>query len=174
MQDDGNLVLYRDTGGHTWASNTATSPTADLARQILGNGRITLATTHSSGYSDNATARQNTIDTANGQLAARSSYGTAPGGRVALDGRMLRGILALSNSYTFEVSEIAGGSHSSSSLHYAGVAFDAPRINGTAVSASHPAYRAFMQRCRDLGAIEVLGPGNTGHANHIHCAWSRP
>ncbi len=171
MQDDGNLVLYPDAGGHSWASNTATSPTADLARQILGNGRITLATVHSSGISDNANARQNIIDTANGGLAARSCYGSAPCGRVALDSRMLRGTLALANTYTFRVSEIAGGSHSSCSRHYAGLAIDVDVINGTRVSAYHPAYRAFMQRSRELGATEVLGPGNYGHSNHIHCAW---
>lgn len=172
MQNDGNLVLYRDSGGHTWASNTAASSTADLARQILGNSRITLATIHPSGVRDNANARQNIVDTANGQLAARSSYGTAPGGRVALDGRMLRGILALADTYTFRVSEIAGASHSRNSLHYAGVAVDVDLINGRAVAAGDLA-KAFMQRGRGLEAIEVLGPGNPGHSSHIHLGWPR-
>jgi hypothetical protein len=28
-----------------------------------------------------------------------------------------------------------------------------------------------MQRCHALGATQVLGPGDPGHATHVHCAW---
>ncbi len=182
LSGSGQVYAY---GTVVWRGNgdpgTTAPARADLASQILGNGRITLWEKHDSGRVDDATAKRNIQDTkdpAKKYLAARSSYGTAPGGTVALDDRMLRGMLALANSYTFQVSDIAGGSHSTGSRHYAGVAFDVPFINGKAVNindrAARPTYDAFMQRCRDLGATEVLGPGNKDHDTHIHCAWPRP
>ena len=91
-----------------------------------------------------------------------------------LNERMLAGMLKLAESYTFRVTSIAGGSHSKTSRHYAGVAFDVDQIEGNRVSAANPHYRAFMQRARDLGATEVLGPGSKGHDTHLHCAWPRP
>ena len=178
LSGSGQVYAY---GTVVWRGNgdpgTTVPVRADLARQILGNSRISLATTHLSGVNDNATARQNIKDTTDPNtryLAARSSYGTAPGGRVALDERMLRGTLALANTYTFRVSEIAGASHSSGSSHYAGVAIDFDIINGANVRAGHPALVGFKRRCRDLGAIEVYGPGDPGHDNHVHCGWPRP
>lgn len=144
---------------------------AQLATSILNNHRITLATSHVSGVHDNATARQNIIDTANGGKAHRSSYGGAPGGTVYLSVNMLQGMLTLANTYTFRVTEIAGGSHTTGSLHYAGRAFDVDTINGRPVNSSNPYYRAFMQRGRSLGATEVLGPGDPGHSTHVHLGW---
>ena len=92
-----------------------------------------------------------------------------------LDERMLEGMLALSRKYTFTVTEIAGGSHSSNSLHYAGVAFDVGTINGQPVHRGHPYVADFMAGCRRKGAIEVLGPTNDpDHRTHVHCAWPRP
>jgi len=161
--------------GSAFAAEDATaaaSTRASLARQILSSNRISLATFHSSGVVDNANARQNIVDTARGGRAHRSCYGTAPCGSVYLNVPMLRGMLALRNSYTFRVSEIAGGSHSVGSRHYAGKAFDVDIIDGRGVSASNPHVRSFMQRCRSLGAVEVLGPGDAGHATHIHCGWA--
>ncbi len=93
---------------------------------------------------------------------------------MSLDTRMLDGMLRLANTYDIEVTSIAGGSHSSTSRHYAGVAFDVDEINGVHVTSSNPYYRALMQKCRDLGATEVLGPGDSGHDTHVHCAWPRP
>jgi peptidoglycan hydrolase-like protein with peptidoglycan-binding domain len=164
-------------GPNTWAALTAgatTSSRAALARAILNNSSISLATTHSSGVSDNANARQNIVDTANGGAARRSSYGTAPGGTVFLSVAMLQGMTTLSQSWRYGVSEICGGSHSSNSRHYVGVAVDVNTINGSHVSASHPNQQAFRNKCRDLGATEVLGPGNAGHSTHIHAGWPRP
>ena len=149
----------------------AASTRASLAAQILRSHRISLATFHSSGFVDHATARQNIVDTASGKAARRSCYGGAPCGSVYLNVSMLRGMLALRNSYTFRVSEIAGGSHSPGSKHYAGKAVDVDIIDGQGVSAANPHFRGFMQRCRALGATEVLGPGDPGHATHIHCGW---
>jgi len=141
---------------------------------ILSNANITLATAHVSGVSDNATARQNIEDTSNGRAASRSSYGNAPGGSVKLDIRLLTGILKLAETYSFSISELAGGSHSKTSRHYAGVTVDVNVINGQRVSATHPDVANFKRDCRSLGATEVLGPGDPNHATHIHCAWPRP
>jgi zinc D-Ala-D-Ala carboxypeptidase len=144
---------------------------AQLASRILESHRITLATTHVSGVHDNATARQNIVDTAHGGRAHRSCYGTAPCGSVYLDMAMLRSMLQLRRSFTFRVSEIAGGSHVTGSRHYAGKAFDLDLLDGQSISVSNPHVRSFMARCRALGATEVLGPGDPGHATHLHCAW---
>jgi hypothetical protein len=149
------------------------SPPA-LARQILADANIALATNHPSGVVDQANARQEVTDTAAGQQAKRSSYGTAPGGTVPLDARLLGGLLALAETYSVHVTEIAGGSHSANSRHYAGVAADINLINGRPVSSSHPDVRAFKQKCRSLGATEVLGPGDPNHDTHVHTAWPRP
>jgi hypothetical protein len=147
---------------------------ATLAQRILESPRITLATEHVSGVNDQATVRQNIADTAAGALARRSNYGGAPGGTVALNVRLLRGLLALAGSYSFSISELVGGSHSPNSRHYAGVAADVNQINGSQVRAGHPDLAAFKQKCRDLGATEVLGPGAPGHDTHVHAAWPRP
>ena len=147
---------------------------AHAAAQIRNSSRISLLTFHVSGVRDAATARQNIVDTANGGRARRSSYGTAPGGSVWLDLRMLRGMIDLSQRWTFRVTEIAGGSHSAGSRHYAGVAIDVDMIGGRAVNSGNPYYRAFMARARALGATEVLGPGDSGHSTHVHVAWPRP
>jgi len=147
---------------------------AALALSILESDQIELARAHSSGVHDHATAHETIVDTAAGRAASRSSYGTAPGGTVNLDPALLQGLLALAEDYTFSVSELCGGSHNANSRHYAGCAGDINTINGRPISASHPDVVAFQQRCRDLGATEVLGPGKPGHATHVHAGWPRP
>ncbi|MBI4049829.1 MAG: hypothetical protein HY398_00065 [Candidatus Doudnabacteria bacterium] len=150
-----------------------TGPAIDLAKQIQGlAARITLAMVHASGNSDNATARKNIDDTAEGREALHSCYGTAPCKSVALDETMLGAMIELAKTYSFSVSEIAGGAHSANSAHYAGRAFDVNYINGTRVNASHPSQQAFRDKCRTLGAVQYLGPGAAGHSTHIHCAWA--
>jgi chitosanase len=144
---------------------------AEMAGRILEHPNIRLATAHVSGVNDNATARQNIVDTAAGQPAQRSSYGNAPGSTVRLAPDMLRGLLALADTYRFAVSELCGASHSANSRHYRGVTADVNIINGQHVRASHPDQAGFRQRCRDLGATQVLGPDDTGHTTHIHAAW---
>ena len=145
-----------------------------LAKGLLADSRFKLANFHVSGKVDNATALQNIQQTAAGSSAARSSYGTAPGGRTMLDTRMLRAMRTLVNSgYTVRVTSIAGSSHSSNSRHYVGKAIDIDYINGVKIGSSNPHYRAFLQRCREMGATEVLGPGDRGHSTHIHVAWPR-
>jgi hypothetical protein len=147
---------------------------AALATSILASGRIELATTHASGKIDHANARQQMEDTAAGRAAQRSSYGTAPGGAVKLDKQLLRGILALADRYSYAVSELAGGSHNPNSRHYAGLGVDINEIDGRPVRAGHPELNPFKALCRHLGATEVLGPGEPGHATHVHAAWPRP
>jgi peptidoglycan hydrolase-like protein with peptidoglycan-binding domain len=148
---------------------------AQIASRIANNGSISLLNFHVSGVVDGATAQANISDTAAGRAARRSSYGNAPGGSVYLDTRMLCGVLRLATDYgfTFRITEIAGGSHSANSRHYAGIAIDIDMLNGARVSSTNPAVRGFMDRCRTLGASEVLGPGSAGHSSHIHCAWDR-
>lgn len=170
---DGFWKDVSDRAKRVWR-NLAEKVRKVMASGILSNPNITLATAHVTTPLDNATARQNIDDTANGRDASRSSVGTAPGGTVKLDIQMLISILKLAETFNFSISELAGGQHSSNSRHYAGVTVDVNVINGQQVSASHPDVNNFKQQCRDLGATEVLGPGNAGHATHVHCAWPRP
>jgi len=180
----GSKGLSQDgvVGPNTWnalVTNSGGGGTdrAGLAQTIQGSGNITLwpYSPVSGSTSDGADARSNIRDTANGGAARRSSYGTAPGGSVYLDTRMLNGMLRAADAYSFRVTSIAGGSHSSNSRHYAGLAYDVDVINGVSVGArGHDAVvSGFMQTCRNLGANEVLGPGDSGHSSHIHCAWPR-
>src|SRR5687767_9276746 len=145
----------------------------ELGEKIRDNSRIYLSTTHPSGVVDGADPRNNMIATANGQQAKRSSYGTAPGGSVWLDPRMLNCMDRLEQvyGYSYSVSSIAGASHSAGSYHYSGTAFDVYTINGVGVSSGNPYWGTFNQRCRDMGSIESLGPGYPGHDTHVHNAW---
>jgi zinc D-Ala-D-Ala carboxypeptidase len=139
----------------------------DLATRILNTPRITLATIHVSRVVDGADAHSNIVDTSNGGQARRSHYGTAPGGTVALDPRMLQGMLDRAGAFSFRVSEIAGGSHTTTrSRHYDGVAFDVDILNGHQVRVQGGDEKAFMQGCTNDGAAQVLFEGN-----HIHCGW---
>jgi len=147
----------------------------ELAEKIRDNTRIYLSTSHPSGISDSAsTARQNIVDTANGKQAKTSYYSDVGTTSVWLDPRLLNCMDRLEQvyGYSYSVSEIAGGDHSSTSHHYYGRAFDVYVINGQGVSSSNPYYSSFLQRCRDMGATETLGPGDAGHSTHVHAAWS--
>lgn len=145
---------------------------AELMRRYV-TGHLDLLPTNVSGVDDGADALSNVKDTAAGLPAKRSAYGNAPGGEVDLTFSLLEGIKELSDDYSFRVTAIAGGSHSSRSRHYLGVALDVDTINGKRVNIDHPDFREFMRKARELGATEVLGPGNRGHNTHIHIAWPR-
>jgi hypothetical protein len=168
-------------GGFTMIPSVSAANTARehaewvLSRYNNGWGINLLEYTLGCGCDDGATPADNIRDAAAGREANRSNYGTAPGGTVSLKHDLLYGMQKLKERYdhTYRVTSIAGGSHSSGSRHYAGVAFDVDRVNGQEVSYTYP-HRTFQQHCRDLGATEVLGPGDTGHSTHIHCAWPRP
>lgn len=152
---------------------------AALASDILTSTRIDLLTVHPDPpdpmYNfDGATAYDNIHDTAVGLMAKNSCYENAPCGQAYLDIGMLAGMRALAGSYTYLVTSIAGGSHSVNSRHYVGVAFDVGTINGLGVNTGNPYVNGYMAACLNLGATEVLGPGDAGHDTHIHCAWPRP
>lgn len=148
---------------------------ASLARQILANRRITLATVHVSGVRDLGDPMRQMQDLAAGRLVHRSSYGGAPGGYVAVDIRVLRTMLALSRVATFTVSEIAGGSHTGGSVHYQGRAVDFDVVNGVSVHRGS-GYGVVVTTCRSLGAVTVFSPSYDpygGHGNHVHCDWGK-
>lgn len=153
----------------------SSTSTQALAKKILAHPKITLLRYQVSGVRDKASAYHNIQSVANGYSARRSSYGTAKGGYVKLDRKMLETMLYMANvkGYRYRVTSIAGGSHSSKSRHYAGTAFDVDLINGVKVGAGKPYYRAFMSTVRSRGATEVLGPGTKGHSRHVHIAWPR-
>ncbi len=98
-----------------------------FARRILDNDNITLWTTNSG--KDDANARQNIIDTAEGMKALCSSYGNAPGDPVYLSADLLRAILDIEDRFgEVTVSSIAGGSHAVDSSHYDGIAADITHV----------------------------------------------
>ncbi|MFF8914348.1 peptidoglycan-binding protein [Streptomyces sp. NPDC015032] len=179
FQKSAGLAADGVVGARTWAALLNGAPSggnnrAALAKQILARKQITLATVHPGGTHAGSTARQNIVDTANGKGALTSPWGDRPNRRVALDPRMLNGLLKLSTQYSYRlsVSEIVGGDHSGNSRHYAGIAFDITYINGRHVGSGAP-HKQLMAACKKLGAPEVLGPGDAGHSRHVHCGWSR-
>jgi hypothetical protein len=148
--------------------------TSNVSRWLKGCRSITWLPRQVSGRYDGASALDNINQAAAGHAAKRSSYGTAPGGYVRLDSRMLRAMRDLAKrGYTFRVTALAGASHSRNSCHYSGLAFDIDRINGQKVGYGNPYWWRFLQRCRELGATETMGPGDRGHSTHIHAAWTR-
>ncbi|MFF4846281.1 hypothetical protein [Streptomyces collinus] len=141
------------------------------ALRIIDAGRTTFWTRHDSGVVDEATANKDINQAASGLPARRSSYGTAPGGSVCLNTSMLTGLYNMTAAYRLSISEIAGGSHTAGSRHYAGTAFDVASIGGRIADGANPQTEAVMSSCRRAGAVEVLGPGDPGHDTHVHCAW---
>jgi zinc D-Ala-D-Ala carboxypeptidase len=155
-------------------STSSTVQRAMLAIQIIVNPNITLATGHVSGVKDNADATDDVVQSIFLMRAHRSCYENAPCGDVGLSLDLMRGMIELAKVYQYEISEIAGGSHSKGSRHYAGVAMDVTKINGLPVSSKNKLVAPFMRKCKSLGATEVLGPGAPGHSGHVHAAWPRP
>lgn len=147
-----------------------------LASRILAMPEtFKLADYHLSGVKDSATALKNMKATAAGRMARCSAYAKAPGGASYLQMNMLQGMLALAqHGYRISVSELMGGGHSRRSRHYLGVAYDVTHINGVKVSWNNPHYKRYMALARELGATEVLGPGDRAHSGHLHIAWPRP
>lgn len=142
---------------------------------IRDSGSITLNTSHPSGILDaDSTARANIVDTANCITAETSNYADPGETEVWLHTGLLSCMknLVATYGYTYRVTEIAGGDHSSTSYHYRGTAFDVSTINGSGVSSSNPYWSTYNQRCRNMGSIESLGPGNAGHSTHVHNAWA--
>jgi zinc D-Ala-D-Ala carboxypeptidase len=151
----------------------------ELATQILNNSNITLHTCSPidcSQGTDGADAKQNIVDTSNGEKAKRSSYGNAPGGEVAIDERVLKGMLKVAEKYKIRITSIAGGEHQTrQSLHYQGRAFDVDMIDGKRVAerGADDTVKNLMEEARKAGASKVLGPPNdsAGHSRHVHSEW---
>ena len=140
----------------------------NLAIQIRDNSRITLNMSHPSGVNDNAFARLNIIDTANGGMAQCSCYLTAPCRPTWLDPRMLNCMIQLAVTYTYGVTELAGADHSVGSYHYDGRAMDVYSINGVTVNSGNPYVNAFIQGCYNMGAGYAFLENN----DHIHAQWN--
>jgi hypothetical protein len=161
-------------GSIVWRQYVVSETAADVARAIVNNSRITLAPVHVGGASDQAHARQNAVDVSYGRSAHRSSYGNAPGGYTGVDIRVLRAIRAMGASGSVTISEIAGGSHSGNSRHYAGKAVDINWVNGRHVGRGS-GYQLALDACRANGASAIYHPSYDpygGHYNHVHCEWS--
>ncbi|GHC45501.1 hypothetical protein [Roseibacillus persicicus] len=169
------VVVSCSSSGSKGGMGIGKSSRQRLAIALLESPRAQFANYHVSGRRDNATALDNMKQTAAGVPAARSSYGTAPGGYVQLHPEMLRAMKILTDKgYSFHVTSIAGSSHSSRSRHYLGTAFDINKVNGVPVRSGSPYWREVIRICEGLGATETLGPGDRGHSTHIHVAWPRP
>lgn len=165
----------RDEGNKNVLRRFRKNSPEGMANSLLRNPNAEFANYHVSGRRDRATALDNIQQTAAGLPAARSSYGTAPGGFVKLSPQMLFAMNRLANEgYHFHVTSIAGSSHSRRSRHYLGTAFDVNRINGVPIRSNSPYWREFIRKCEAMGATETLGPGDRGHSTHIHLAWPRP
>jgi hypothetical protein len=170
---------YYTTGTGGWTSVPSSPPACpgcQSATRILSNSNVDPATAHQSGVNDNATANQNLIDASNGDPVSRSCYGNAPCGTTTLKLSLLTGIEALAaSSNSFSISEIAGGSHSVSSLHYEGYAIDVNSVNGIHVSQmSEQAINSFRAAAFSSGATIVYDPYHDpygGHSNHFHIEW---
>lgn len=174
------LRVVRPTTG---AIGTGVSPTftvdaydtrVSVAREVLADLGTHLATFHYSGVVDRADARHNITYTAAGLAARRSSYENAPGGSVMLDLRTLRLLRRIGLAASVNVSELAGGSHSPGSLHYAGRAIDISAVNGSEVRRGS-GYWVVVRACEAAGATQVFYPAHDpygGHQNHVHCAFA--
>jgi hypothetical protein len=153
-----------------------------LAEKIVKGGRVTFADSHVSGVIDKAMAQDNINDTKSGKNAKRSKYENAPGGEVEVVSEILYILYELSQSYTFNVSEIAGASHNPKSKHYFGKAFDINELNGKdigqGVGAKAVCYipdeliLEFENKALSYGATKVLNKRTRkkqkDHHNHFH------
>jgi len=168
-------------GRYTWNALVAEhsfckSPVVAAASSVLDAHRAGTLTlwNETFGRADGADPLSNITATATGGRAKTSCYGGAPCTTVLLSERLVSGMARLREQRGFDyfVTSIAGASHSVGSLHYDGRAFDVDEVNGVRIQGDSATARAFMAACRELGAIEVLGPNNDpGHQDHVHCAW---
>lgn len=167
------VVMDENDGLPNPAMGAVVSSKLSAQRLLYHGGSVDFNAYHPSGMRDNAYPLTNIVDASEGRQASNSCYGNAPCRQTNLDAQMLQAMVMLKQvyGYDYEVSSIAGASHSRNSLHYSGRAVDVYQINGLGVSASHPDVASFKAACVEMGAIEVLGPGDAGHSTHVHCAW---
>lgn len=174
------LFNSQGSGGGTGGGDRAS-----LAQQLLDSSRVSLADVHveqrsfavNSPNYYRSTAFKNMQDQANGVTPYTSCYGNAPCGRADLSLSLLKCMVDASSSLTMSISSLVGSSHSSSSKHYNGWAFDANFVNGVHVGLSGSGRSNALQLsaiCRNWGATLVLDPSNEPqyHHNHVHCQWN--
>jgi hypothetical protein len=83
---------------------------------------------------------------------------------------MINALNTLAGTFSFTISEVAGGCHSANSPHYQGLAFDVNVIDGRPVNTANPDVARFRDACSALGGT-TLGPGDPHHDTHVHCAF---
>ena len=175
-EDEIEVPVTDETGnlpGKCQAGSGANNPAQCLLNHHMA-GNIRLYPKQVSGVQDNADALQNIKDAAAGKKVHTSCYGNAPCTKTDLHDGMLKAMVKIREKHqvSYRVTSIAGGSHSANSYHYQGRAVDFDRINGVKINGDSQAARTIMQRCRDLGASNVLGPSNNAaHQSHVHCRW---
>jgi len=162
------------------SSNICCLPsTQSLWKSAFKSTRITFNDFHPSGVKDEATAFREARDAAAGKQATLSAYGNAPGGKTRLIPEMAAALLEISKIGKVVINEIAGGSHSKGSRHYAGVAIDIGKLNGKAFTYGVPEARQVINICRKFGADQILninlscGDACRVHNGWIHCSWPR-
>ena len=164
------LLAEESNGNDNIASQAITSP-AMLANQILGTaqqGKINLADSHLTIPLDNATAKANITQVANGQLAQRSLTGAnSRAGATELDPRLLAAIVELSKTFKMTISEIAGGVHTfQRTSHDNGLSFDVSALNGSKITRNSSVTNKFQTLARSLGATATL------EGAHLHIVWN--
>jgi hypothetical protein len=133
------------------------------------------------GRDDGADPLANITDAAAGDPSNRSCNfpsggrdSRLPCGTVLLDDALIDAMVDLHEDYgfTYVVTAISGARHSTNSYHYRGRAVDIGSVNGVLIRGSTSTTRALVQACKDMGAIEALGPHNDAHhQDHVHCAF---
>jgi hypothetical protein len=166
---------YCGGGGYTSTTSASELLSISSAARIIANQNVTLATAHVSGVEDNAYAAQNIADAANGLPARTSPYGDAKGVVVSISQDLLNGIETLAQTFSFTISEIAGGDHAANSSHYSGNSMDVNLINGDLVLLMSEAnINAFREAAFAAGAKDVYDPYHDpygGHSDHVHIKW---
>lgn len=155
----------------------------ELARQILANGNITLATSGDCrSVSGPVTPRGNIQSVADGRRMAYCGPGanlcrTLPGD-VCVDDylrpseTMLRAIWTVGQSMSFTINSIAGGPHTPGSAHYAGRAIDisspiSQALLDAFVAAGAVAPRGNAASMCERNGVNVGCAAGSG-ANHLH------
>jgi len=153
--------------------------TQSLWKSAFESTQITFSDFHQSGVKDEATAFREARDAAAGKQATLSAYENAPGGKTWLIPEMAAALLEISKIGKVVINEIAGGSHSKGSRHYAGVAIDIGKLNGKAFTYGVPEARQVINICDKFGADQILninlscGDACQVHNGWIHCSWPR-
>lgn len=70
-----------------------------------------------------------------------------------------------------QVTSTTGGKHVNGSYHYKGQAIDFVPAGGMAAMTKDQVRRIFESRGIDV--VELLGPGDKGHSDHFHVAWTK-